>query len=122
MKFTVVGDSHGSGVFGLIEELPSGVFLSIDNINQQLLRRQTGYGRGERMEREQDKAVVRSGLWRGVTTGAPLLIEIPNKVSSAEKSVRSIQLQAAAQGLVAVLDPLAGGGAALGVEIGRAHV
>jgi chorismate synthase len=90
VKFTVVGDSHGSGVFGLIEELPSGVSLSIERINQQLLRRQKGYGRGKRMELEQDKALVRSGLWRGVTTGAPLLIEIPNKVSSAEKSVRSI--------------------------------
>ncbi|WP_367357663.1 chorismate synthase, partial [Mesotoga sp.] len=39
MKFTVAGDSHGSGVFGLIEELPSGVSLSIEEINKQLQRR-----------------------------------------------------------------------------------
>jgi len=90
MKFTVVGDSHGSGVFGLIEELPSGFSLSIEEIDRQLKRRQKSYGRGERMKGEQDKAIVKSGMWKKVTSGAPLLIEIENKVSSAEKSMRSI--------------------------------
>jgi len=90
MKFTVAGDSHGSGVFGLIEELPSGVSLSIEEIDRQLQRRQKSYGRGERMKGERDRAIVRSGLWKDLTTGAPLLIEIENKVSSAEKRVRSI--------------------------------
>jgi chorismate synthase (EC 4.2.3.5) len=49
MKFSVAGDSHGQAMYGLIEGLPAGFPVSIDEIDKNLQRRQRGYGRGKRM-------------------------------------------------------------------------
>ena len=66
------------------------VSLSIEKIDRQLQRRQKGYGRDRGMKGEEDRAIVKSVFGRILRLVPLFLIEIENKVSSAEKSVRSI--------------------------------
>jgi len=53
--------------------------LSPEDIDRDLARRQTGYGRGERMKIESDKAEILSGVRQGRTMGSPIALLIPNR-------------------------------------------
>ncbi|MDI3517760.1 MAG: chorismate synthase [Thermotogota bacterium] len=90
MRYIIAGDSHGPEMVGILEGLPAGLSLDLKKINEDLERRQKGYGRGERMKIEKDQARVVGGLWKGVTTGAPLVIAIANKAGNPVTDVRSI--------------------------------
>ena len=79
LRFLTSGESHGRGLVGIIEELPSGLFISESQINFDLHRRQQGYGRGERMQIEKDSVQILTGLVDGKTIGAPLALWIENK-------------------------------------------
>jgi len=78
-RFLTSGESHGQALNAIIEGLPSGVKISEEEINQDLLRRQKGYGRGTRMTLEQDTILIKSGIRFGKTTGAPICLEIKNR-------------------------------------------
>ncbi|WGS64415.1 chorismate synthase [Marinitoga aeolica] len=90
MNFIISGDSHGPMMIGTITNIPAGLKIDIDSINEDLKRRQKGYGRGKRMKIENDKVEIVSGIWKGYTTGAPLTLIIQNKGSNTEKEVRSV--------------------------------
>ena len=79
LRFLDAGESHGKGLIGIIEGLPAGLSLSEEKINRDLKRRQGGYGRGERMEIEQDRVEILSGLIKGRTIGSSLGLLIKNK-------------------------------------------
>ena len=75
------GESHGPCGIALIEGIPSGLSLDIEFINAELSRRQGGYGRGGRQAIEQDQVEFLAGVRCGVTTGAPLVVQVVNKDS-----------------------------------------
>ena len=79
LKILTAGESHGPALTGIIEGLPSGLNISISDINQQLQRRQAGYGRGGRMIIESDQIEVLSGIRYGCTIGSPISFVIRNK-------------------------------------------
>jgi chorismate synthase len=79
LRFLTAGESHGQALVALLEGMPAGLAVDIDVVSMQLKRRQGGYGRGRRMAIESDRAQVLSGIRRGVTTGAPVALLIPNK-------------------------------------------
>lgn len=79
LKYTTAGESHGKALITLIEGLPAGLEISEEYINQQLKRRQKGYGRGGRMAIETDQAEIMSGVRAGKTTGAPVTLMIKNR-------------------------------------------
>jgi chorismate synthase len=79
LRFLTAGESHGQALVAMIDGMPAGVAIDIDQVNAQLKRRQGGYGRGRRMAIESDRAQVLSGIRRGTTTGAPIALLIPNK-------------------------------------------
>ena len=79
LTYQTAGESHGPAVTCLIHGLPAGLMLDIDFINAQLRRRQGGYGRGRRQRIESDAVTILGGVRLGRTTGAPLVIQIPNK-------------------------------------------
>ncbi len=79
IRFLTAGDSHGENLVGIIEGLPSGVLVSVRDIQRDLLRRRKSYGRSSRQILERDEVHVTSGLWKGRTTGAPLTIVLPNR-------------------------------------------
>jgi chorismate synthase len=78
-RFLTAGESHGPGLRIVIDGMPAGVPLTEDQIAVDLQRRQGGYGRGGRMLIEQDYAYIQSGVTRGITTGAPISLDIENK-------------------------------------------
>jgi chorismate synthase len=59
--------------------VPAGLSLTEDHINEDLARRQRGYGRGGRMKIEQDRAHISSGVRWGLTLGSPISLTIQNR-------------------------------------------
>ena len=78
-RFTTAGESHGRALVAIVEGLPAGMPVSVEQINHELQRRQWGYGRGGRMKIEQDAAEILSGVRHGLTLGSPLALLINNK-------------------------------------------
>ncbi len=79
MRFLTAGESHGPKLLGIIEGLPSGLPIDKDRIDRALAQRQQGPGRGGRMKIEQDRVNLVSGVRGGLTTGAPVALEIINR-------------------------------------------
>ena len=79
LRFLTAGESHGRGLLVILEGMPAGVPVSEEEITLQLARRQHGYGRGGRMQIEQDRAEIYSGVMGGTTIGAPVGVLIGNK-------------------------------------------
>src|SRR3989441_6068 len=79
LRFLTAGESHGKALVAILEGVPAGLSIDFDAVTAQLRRRQAGYGRGRRMAIESDRAEALSGIRRGVTTGAPIALLIPNK-------------------------------------------
>ena len=59
-RFLTSGESHGKCLNAIIEGVPAGINISADYINDELARRQVGYGRGARMLIEKDSAKILS--------------------------------------------------------------
>src|SRR5499427_7243262 len=78
-RFTTAGESHGRALVAIVEGLPAGLPIDIEQINHELWRRQQGYGRGGRMKIEQDRVEVLSGVRHGLALGSPLAMTIENK-------------------------------------------
>ncbi len=79
MRFLTAGESHGPGLIGILEGLPSGVPFNSSLIDRALAARQTGFGRGERMKLEQDRVAILGGVLGGSTYGAPVCLMIKNR-------------------------------------------
>jgi chorismate synthase len=79
LRFLTCGESHGPTLFSLLDGVPAGLSLQIDQINDDLWRRQQGYGRGNRQKIEKDTAEIVGGVRQGITTGAPLGMLIRNR-------------------------------------------
>ncbi len=79
LRFLTAGESHGKALTVILEGMVAGLPLSEDYIYRDLKRRQGGYGRGERMKIEQDKAEILSGVRHGLTLGSPIAMLIWNK-------------------------------------------
>ena len=79
LRFTTAGVSHGRALVAIVEGLPAGLPVDIALINDQLRRRQLGYGRGGRMKIEKDQVEVLSGVRHGLTLGSPIALMIENK-------------------------------------------
>lgn len=78
-RFLTAGESHGKCLTGIIDGIPAGFEIDLDLINNDLKRRQGGYGRGGRMQIESDEVEITSGIRFGKTTGAPICVQIANK-------------------------------------------
>ncbi|MEI6831969.1 MAG: chorismate synthase, partial [Candidatus Omnitrophota bacterium] len=85
LRCLTAGESHGEGIVAILEGMPAGLKLDPEYINKQLKRRQQGFGRGKRMQIENDRAVIISGFKKNITLGSPITILIKNKDASIEK-------------------------------------
>ncbi|WP_248925617.1 chorismate synthase [Paenibacillus hamazuiensis] len=79
MRMLTAGESHGPQLTAIIEGMPSHIELLAEHIDHELRRRQTGYGRGRRMQIEQDRVQLAGGVRHGRTTGAPIALVVENK-------------------------------------------
>src|ERR1700761_1026289 len=81
LLYRTAGESHGKALLTLVEGMPAGVPVDGDFINNELRRRQGGYGRGGRQKIETDRVEFLSGVRLGKTIGSPVTMLIPNKDS-----------------------------------------
>ncbi len=79
MRFLTAGESHGPGLTVIVDDFPAGVRVSIEALNQDLARRQQGYGRSPRQKTEHDTATINGGIRFGQTTGAPIALWVENR-------------------------------------------
>lgn len=79
IEFLTAGESHGKCLIGIVEGIPSGLMVIENDINRELIRRQKGFGRGSRMEIEEDRVEILSGVRWGKTLGSPIAIMIQNR-------------------------------------------
>ncbi|MFQ5400883.1 MAG: chorismate synthase [Anaerolineae bacterium] len=79
IRFLTAGESHGPQLTAVLEGVPAGLELDLDELNRQMARRQKGYGSGGRMKIEKDAVRITSGFMNGRTTGSPIAITIFNK-------------------------------------------
>jgi chorismate synthase len=79
LRYLTAGESHGKTLIALIDGFPAGVTVDVEPINVELKRRQGGYGRGGRQRIETDAVEIRTGIWRGITLGSPIVLEVPNR-------------------------------------------
>jgi len=79
MRYITAGESHGPQLTAVIEGLPAGLEVSPDLLDLQLARRQQGYGRGDRMKIERDRADILSGVRWGKTLGSPVTLVVKNR-------------------------------------------
>ncbi len=78
-RFITAGESHGPGLVGIIEGVPSNIPITREAINDDLGRRQKGYGRGGRMAIERDQVEIWGGVRHGMTLGSPVALTVANR-------------------------------------------
>ena len=78
LRYLTAGESHGQALVVIIEGLPSGLQITVEDIQLELSRRRLGYGRGPRQRFEVDEVTLIGGVRHGRTLGSPVAIEIKN--------------------------------------------
>ena len=85
LRYLTAGESHGKALIAILEGMPAGLKVDVAKINQELWRRQQGFGRGSRMQMEKDKVQILSGLRKDITLGSPISLLMENKDFSIER-------------------------------------
>jgi len=78
IKITIFGESHGTCVGGVVDGLPPGMVIPVELIEFELRRRKPG-GNLATARKEDDSYEIISGIYQGMTTGAPLAVVFRNK-------------------------------------------
>lgn len=78
LRFFTAGESHGQALVAIVEGLPAGLEITVEEIQVEMARRRLGYGRGPRQKFEQDELTLIGGVRHGRTLGSPVAIEIKN--------------------------------------------
>jgi chorismate synthase len=79
LELVTAGESHGPALVAIVSGLPAGLVLDKGAIDQDLRRRQQGYGRSPRQKIETDEVEVLAGLRHGRTLGSPLALVVRNR-------------------------------------------
>ncbi len=79
LRLTTFGESHGPAIGGILDGMPSRIIVDIDAVQEALLRRRPGFGKGCSARKETDRINILSGLSpEGLTLGTPIGFVIPN--------------------------------------------
>lgn len=79
LRYWTAGESHGKTMLAMIDGFPAGVEIQTEPIDVELKRRQGGYGRGGRQRIETDTVEILTGVWKRVTLGSPLAVQVINR-------------------------------------------
>ena len=77
-KVSIFGESHGASVGVLIDGIPAGIPLTINDFLLDIERRKGGLQKGTTPRKEDDLPIFKSGIFNNKTTGAPLIILFEN--------------------------------------------
>ena len=85
LRYWTAGESHGKTLLALVDGFPAGLRVDQATLDNELRRRQGGYGRGGRQRIETDVAEILSGVWKNETMGSPIAVQIVNKDAKLER-------------------------------------
>ena len=71
-SLTSFGESHGPAIGGVIDGMPAGVAIDLEQIQREMARRRPGQGGVTSSRMESDEVEILSGLKDGVTLGTPI--------------------------------------------------
>ena len=78
LRYLTAGESHGQALVVIVEGLPAGLEITMEEIQAEMGRRRLGFGRGPRQRFEKDEITLIGGVRHGRTLGSPVAIEIKN--------------------------------------------
>ena len=78
LRIHITGESHGAGIGILLDGVPPGMVVDEAAIATDMAHRRPGTGPLVSSRNEQDEVHLRSGVFEGRTTGAPVLLWIDN--------------------------------------------
>jgi chorismate synthase len=78
LRFLTAGESHGRALVVVVEGLPAGLAVTVEDVQAELARRRLGFGRGPRQRFEVDAVTLLGGIRHGRTLGSPVAIVIEN--------------------------------------------
>lgn len=78
-KVQIFGASHEPEVGVVLDGVPAGIAINMEDFKADLLRRKGGIQKGTTPRKETDEPIFKSGIFNGFTTGAPLMIVFENK-------------------------------------------
>ena len=78
LTLTTFGESHGPAMGGVLDGMPAGVSIDLDELQRFVDRRRTGQSLGSSARDEQDRVEVLSGIYQGKTLGTPIGFIIRN--------------------------------------------
>ena len=77
IKISIFGESHGNGIGAVLDNFPSGITLDFGAVKKEMDRRKPG-GALSTKRKEEDEVEILSGVYNGITTGAPISMLIRN--------------------------------------------
>lgn len=78
-RLTTFGESHGPAIGGVVDGCPAGLEIDLKEIQRELDRRKPGQSRITTQRKEADKVEILSGIFQGLSTGAPIGFLIRNR-------------------------------------------
>ena len=85
LRYWTAGESHGKTLLAVVDGFPAGIEIDTDSIDYDLRMRQGGYGRGGRQKIETDKVELLTGVWKNVSMGSPVTLQVINRDYKLEK-------------------------------------
>ncbi|MGV3595056.1 MAG: chorismate synthase [Sediminibacterium sp.] len=78
-RIHIIGESHGECVGVIIDGCPAGLPIAVSDFEKDLERRKGGTQKGTTPRKEDDIPLIKTGVFNGKTTGAPITILFENK-------------------------------------------
>lgn len=78
-RITTAGESHGPGNVVIVDGVPAGLELSVDDLKPDLERRRPGQSKITTQRKEPDEPEILSGVFEGRSTGTSIAILIRNQ-------------------------------------------
>jgi chorismate synthase len=85
LRYWTAGESHGKTLLAVVDGFPAGIEIDTDAIDYDLRMRQGGYGRGGRQKIETDQVELLTGVWKNVSMGSPVTLQVINRDYKLEK-------------------------------------
>jgi chorismate synthase len=85
LRYWTAGESHGKTLLAVVDGFPAGIEIDTESIDYDLRMRQGGYGRGGRQQIETDKVELLTGVWKNVSMGSPVTLQVINRDYKLEK-------------------------------------
>lgn len=89
---TTFGESHGNSIGCIVDGVPPGMNIDIQDLQKDLNRRKPGNSKYTTKRKEEDKIEILSGVFNGITTGTPigLLIHNCDKRSQDYENIKNV--------------------------------